>query len=84
MFDEMPNRRITQRRHELTDALIAAISLVAGGERAFRKGRLDWETLGWAAVFVLSILGYWKGRHEDPWNPPTQDVAAEQTPHELK
>jgi len=84
MFDEMPNRRITQRRRELRDALIAAISLFAGGTEAFRKGRLDWETVGWAVVFVLSVLGYWKGRHEDPWNPPNQDVGVEQTTHELK
>jgi hypothetical protein len=72
MFEEMPNRRITERRKSLKDALIAAISLFVGTAQALRKGRLDWETLGWAAVFILSILGYWKGKHEDPWNPPIE------------
>jgi len=70
MFEETPNRRITERRKSLRDALIAAISLFVGTAQVFRKGRLDWETLGWTAVFVLSILGYWKERHQDPWNPP--------------
>ncbi len=53
--------------------VIAGISLSAGSARAFSRGRWDWETLGWAAVFILSIFGYWKGRHEDPWNPPGRE-----------
>ena len=73
MFEEFPNRRITQRRESLKSAAIALISLVSGGSEAFRKGRLDWGTLGWAIVFVLSLHSYWKGRHEDPWNPPDAD-----------
>jgi hypothetical protein len=78
LFDEMPNRRITQRRQSLKDALIAAISVVAGGSEALRKGRLDWETLGWAVVFILSVVGYWKGRHEDPRNPPLRHASRKQ------
>jgi len=74
MFDEMPNRRITRRRESLKDALVAAISVAFGATEAFRKGRLDWETLGWATVFTLSVIGYWKGRHDDPWNPPDKDL----------
>src|ERR1700690_1485233 len=73
MFEQIPNRRITQRRESLKSAVIALISLVAGASDAFRKGRLDWGTLGWAIVFVLSLHSYWKGRHEDPWNPPEVD-----------
>jgi hypothetical protein len=34
---------------------------------------VDWGTLGWAIVFVLSLHSYWKGRDEDPWNPPDVD-----------
>lgn len=72
MFDQIPNRRITQRRQNLRDALIAAVSLVAGASEAYRKG-FDWNMLLWAAIFILSVLGYWQGRHEDPWNPPDAD-----------
>jgi hypothetical protein len=73
LFDQFPNRRITERRESLKSAAIALISLIAGGSDVFRKGRLDWGTLGWAFVFILSLHSYWKGRHEDPWNPPDLD-----------
>ena len=73
MFNQSPNRRITQRRTDLKDALVAAICLGAGATEAIRKGHIDWETLIWAVVFVLSVAGYWKARHEDPWNPPDLD-----------
>ena len=73
MFDQVPNRRITERRSELKDALVAAICLGAGVTEAVRKGHVDWETLTWAVVFILSVVGYSKKRHEDPWNPPDVD-----------
>lgn len=73
MFDQIPNRRITERRQAFKDALIAAISLAAGGTEAIRKGHIDWETWMWAIVFILSVAGYWKRRHEEPWNPPDVD-----------
>ena len=73
MFDQVPNRRITARREALNSALIAACSFAFGGVEIWRAGRISWETLGWAVVFVLSIHSYWKGRHEDPWNPPDED-----------
>jgi len=53
--------------------MIAAWSFAFGCAEAIRRGRLGWETLGWAVVFVLSLRSYWKGRHEDPWNPPDED-----------
>ena len=74
MFEEVPNRRITQRRRSLKDALVAGVSLFAGAAEAVHKGRIDWTTVLWAIVFILSIFGYWNGRHEDPWNPPEEDV----------
>ena len=73
MFDQIPNRRITNRRQSFKDAVVAAISLVLGGTEAFRKAKIDWETLGWAVIFILSVWGYWRGRHEDPWHPPDVD-----------
>jgi hypothetical protein len=73
VFDQIPNQRITQRRESLKDAVIAVISFGLGVTQALRNGRLDWGTLGWGVVFVLSAHGYWKGRHEDPWNPPDAD-----------
>jgi hypothetical protein len=73
MFDEVPNRRITQRRQSLKDALVATICLVAGGGEAIHSGRIGWNTLFWAIVFILSVSNYWRGRHEDPWDPPDVD-----------
>jgi len=73
LFNQIPNRRITRRRQNLKDAVIAAISLVGGGFDALHKGRVGWGTLGWAVVFGLSIMGYWRGRHQDPWDPPDED-----------
>ena len=73
MFNQVPNRRITARRESMKSALIAACSVTFGGKEVWRTGRVSWETLGWAVVFVLSIHSYWKGRHEDPWNPPDED-----------
>ena len=73
MFDQVPNRRITQRRQDLKDAMVAAVSLVAGTSEAFRQGRLGWNTLFWAIIFILGVWGYWRGRHEDPWDPPDID-----------
>ncbi len=73
MFDQVPNRRVPERRSELKDALVAVICLGAGATEAIRRGHVDWETLGWAVVFVLSIMGYWRRRHYDPWNPPDVD-----------
>lgn len=74
MFDQVPNRRITARRQSFKDALIAVISLMVGVGEVLRKGRVDWEMLGWAVVFILSAHSYWKGRHADPWNPPDVDA----------
>ncbi len=74
MFEQFPNRRITERRRSLRDAAIALISVVAGVGEALKKGHLDWVTLGLGAGFSsLSVRGYWVGRHEDPWNPPDVD-----------
>jgi hypothetical protein len=73
MFDQIPNRRITQRRQSLKHALIAAWSLAFAIGDVWRAGRIGWGTLGWAVVFILSVHSYWKGRHEDPWNPPDED-----------
>jgi hypothetical protein len=73
MFDEFPNRRITERRTALKDALIAIISLVVGGTQALRSGRVDWETLAWGVVFVISVIDYSRRRHSDPWSPPLKD-----------
>ena len=73
MFDQIPNQPITEPRSGLKDALVAAICLAAGGVEAVKKDHIGWETLMWAVVFVLSIVGYWKRRHDDPWNPPDLD-----------
>jgi hypothetical protein len=73
VFEQFPNQRITERRRSLRDAAIALISVVAGVGEALKKGHLDWVTLGWGLVFLLSVRGYWVGRHEDPWNPPDVD-----------
>lgn len=74
MFDQIPNRRITQRRQNLKNAPLAAVSLVAAVSEASHRGRMDRNTFFWSLVFVLSVSGYWKGRHEDPWNPPDVDA----------
>jgi len=73
LFDQVPNRRITDRREALKSAVIALISFAAGASEAFQKGRIGWGTLVWGIVFVLSAHSYWKARHEDPWNPPDAD-----------
>jgi len=74
MFEEVPSRRITERRKGLKEALWAALGIGAGTVEALRKGNADWETLGWVLVFVVGVWTYWKKRHEDPWSPPIEDV----------
>ena len=73
MFDQIPNRRMTQRRDSFKSALISIWSVLFGSVEVWRTGRIGWETLGWTVVFVLSVHTYWKARHEDPWNPPDED-----------
>jgi hypothetical protein len=73
MFDEVPSARITERRDALREALIAAAGVVGGTLEAFRKGRVDWETLGWILIFITGVYAYWKKRHDDPWTPPLHD-----------
>ena len=73
MFDQVPNRRITQRRTGLKDALVALVCVAAGGAEAISTKHVGRETWMWAIVFVLSVASYWRNRHEDPWNPPDAD-----------
>jgi hypothetical protein len=79
MFDEVPSRRITQRRTALRDALVAAIGVVGGAVEFLRKGKVDWETIGWTLVFLAGVYTYWKKRHKDPWWPPLEDAPEPQS-----
>jgi hypothetical protein len=72
MFDEVPNRRVTERRSNLKESVLAFLGIVGGVSEAIRKGGPDWETLGWAIVFVVGIYNYWRKRHEDPFTPPIE------------
>lgn len=74
MFDQIPNRRITERRASFKDALVAIVCVAAGATEAFRKGGLDWETVVWTVIFILSVHSYWSRRHDEPWNPPLKDT----------
>ena len=73
MFEEIPNRRITERRDSLREAMFGLLGVVGGIQTFLRKGHLDWETLWWAFVFVIGISVYLQKRHEDPWDPPVND-----------
>jgi hypothetical protein len=73
MFDEVPSQRITERRDALKEALLALLGIAGGAVEAFRKGRLDWETVGWILVFLVAVRAYWKKRHRDPWTPPLDE-----------
>jgi len=70
MFDEMPSRRITERRKGLLSALYAGASLFGGYQDFKAHHRFEWSMLAWAFVFFLCVVSYWKKRHPDPWNPP--------------
>jgi hypothetical protein len=72
MFDEMPSRRITERRKELLSALYAALCVVGGYADA--GGHFKWSLIAWAFLFVASLRSYWKARHADPWNPPIESI----------
>jgi hypothetical protein len=53
--------------------LLALLGIAGGAVEAFRKGRLDWETVGWILVFLVAVRAYWKKRHRDPWTPPLDE-----------
>ena len=73
MFDEMPSRRITERRKELLWAVFAAASLFGGYKDFEAHHRFDWSLILWAIVFLVSLGTYWKKRHPDPWSPPVEE-----------
>jgi hypothetical protein len=75
MFEEIPSRRITERREALKEALLAGLGIAGGLTEVARKGRIDFETLGWLVVFLFGVYSYWRKRHEDPWTPPAEDTS---------
>ena len=77
--DEVPSRRITQRRDALKDAMLAAIGVVGGTVEFLRKGKFDWETIVWVLVSLTGLRTYWKKRHKDSWWPPLEDAREPQT-----
>jgi len=74
MFDEMPSRRITERRKELLSALYAALSLLGGYVDFKAHHHFEWFLIIWAFLFLASLGNYWKNRHPDPWNPPIEGI----------
>jgi len=62
MFDEVPNRRITERRSNLKEAALASLGIAGGVSEAIRKGGPDWETLAWILVFAVGAYSYWQQR----------------------
>src|SRR3982074_3225187 len=72
MFDEMPSRRITERRKELLSALYAALSFLGGYVDFKAHHHFEWSLVIWAFLLLARLGNYWKIRHPDPWNPPIE------------
>jgi len=70
MFNEIPSRRITDRRKDLLWAVYALLSVLGGTLQVRHDGRLDWHVVFWIVVLIGSLVGYWRKRHDDPWDPP--------------
>jgi hypothetical protein len=71
MFNELPSRRITERRQALGIAVYSAIVIALTIVTIVRHQGFSWSDLG-ICIFLLCIgvIVYRRLRHVDPWDPP--------------
>jgi len=71
MFNEVPSRRISERKTAWVVALYGGL-LIAGGIVEFlRRDKISWsDAIIGVVMFLLGIVAYRRLRHPDPWNPP--------------
>jgi disulfide bond formation protein DsbB len=74
MFNEVPSRRISQRRASLAGMIVSALLAVLYAQDVTVHARFEWRLVSYVLVFLGCLSGYRQSRHVDPWNPPVEEI----------